>query len=103
MRMRYSLGISGLVCALSGCMYSPASGTAQENNASVTLTGLAFGQGQVVHISARDWTTDNKVELTTALSSSTEYEDSNYFVWTKTILGSSVAQIHWRPTMLGPI
>lgn len=101
--MGYGLGVSVLVWALSGCMYSPASGTPQESNANITVAGLAFGQGQLVKINARNWDTDSTPEITTAVSTSSEWEDSNYFYWSKSILGSSLAQIHWRPNMLGPI
>jgi dienelactone hydrolase len=51
---------------------------------------------------ARHWDNDTKVEVASVLSSSSEYGDSNYFVWTANVPASALPSRQWRPTFLGP-
>lgn len=100
--MREGFGACIAALALSGCMYSPASGLQSESTTTFVVSGWTLGANVPVSVKARDYTNDTLFEVGTATSGNSQtFPGSGYFPWSATISASTMQQKHWRPLLLG--
>lgn len=91
-------GAAALITA--GCIWTPASGTEQENTSLISLMGYADGSGQVVNLKARNYVTDSLQPVGTVVSTTSEtFPGSGLYLWSTSLAAPS--RNLWAPPELG--
>lgn len=98
--MRYlSLVLSSSL--LAGCIWEPASGTEQENTASISLYGWATDKLVQIYLKARNYDTGALDPITSALSTSTDVFGDGMYNWAATLTPAQLPRKYWAPTIVG--